>query len=83
MRNMRISVHSFHPFQLFVRHHRELAMTDAIMDVARRHGLVVIEDNAQCVLGSCRGRLAGTYGQMASYSFENTKHRTREGNWGN
>ncbi len=46
----------------------------AIMDIAHRRGLVVIEDNAQCVLGRCGDRLTGTFGQMASYSFENTKH---------
>lgn len=47
---------------------------DPIMDLAKKHNFVVIEDNAQCVLSKYKGRLAGTIGHMASYSFENTKH---------
>ena len=47
---------------------------DPIMDLAKKHNLVVIEDNAQCVLSRYGERLAGTVGHMASYSFENTKH---------
>ncbi|MFA5089589.1 MAG: DegT/DnrJ/EryC1/StrS family aminotransferase [Candidatus Omnitrophota bacterium] len=50
------------------------AEMDRIMQIARKYGLVVIEDNAQCVLSNYKGRLAGTIGHMASYSFENTKH---------
>jgi perosamine synthetase len=47
---------------------------DPIMDLAEKYGLVVIEDNAQCVLGKYKGQMAGTIGDMASFSFENTKH---------
>jgi perosamine synthetase len=47
---------------------------DPIMDLAKEFGLTVIEDNAQCVLSTYKGRMAGTIGHMASYSFENTKH---------
>jgi len=47
---------------------------DAIMELANEHSIVVIEDNAECVLSTYKGRLAGTIGHMASYSFENTKH---------
>ncbi len=47
---------------------------DPIMALARKHNLVVIEDNAQCMLSRYKGRLTGTIGHMASYSFENTKH---------
>jgi perosamine synthetase len=47
---------------------------DPIMDLARRHNLYVIEDNAQCYLGYYKGRLAGSIGHMASFSFENSKH---------
>lgn len=47
---------------------------DPIMALAKKYGLVVIEDNAQSMLNTYKGRLAGTIGQMASYSFENTKH---------
>lgn len=47
---------------------------DPIMEIAQKHGIVVIEDNAQCMLSTYKGRLSGTIGHMASYSFENTKH---------
>ena len=47
---------------------------DPIIKIARKHNLVVIEDNAQCLLSRYNGRLTGTIGHMASYSFENTKH---------
>ena len=47
---------------------------DPLMDIAKEFGLTVIEDNAQCVLSTYKGRMAGTIGHMASYSFENTKH---------
>ncbi len=49
---------------------------DALMAVARKHGIMVIEDNAQCFLGQCRGRLAGTMGHMACFSFQASKHMT-------
>ena len=47
---------------------------DPIMKLARKYNLTVIEDNAQCYLSSYKGKLTGTIGDMASYSFENTKH---------
>jgi len=50
------------------------AEMDQIMEIANRHNLIVIEDNAQCMLSTYHGRLTGTIGHMASYSFENTKH---------
>ena len=45
-----------------------------IMKLAKKHGIVVIEDNAQCFMNMYKGRMAGTIGHMSSYSFENTKH---------
>lgn len=47
---------------------------DPIMALATKHGIAVIEDNAQCVLSTYKGRPLGTIGHCASYSFENTKH---------
>jgi len=47
---------------------------DPIMELAREHDLAVIEDNAQCFLGTYKGRLAGTNGHMASFSFQASKH---------
>ena len=47
---------------------------DLIMGIAKKYNLIVIEDNAECFLSTYKGKLAGTIGHMASYSFENTKH---------
>lgn len=49
---------------------------DPIMALAAEHNLTVIEDNAQCYLGYYKGRVAGSIGHMASFSFENSKHMT-------
>jgi len=45
-----------------------------IMKIAKKHNIPVIEDSAQCVLGYIDGQLVGTFGDMASWSFENKKH---------
>jgi dTDP-4-amino-4,6-dideoxygalactose transaminase len=42
---------------------------DPIMEVARRHGLVVIEDAAQAHGAQYKGRPVGSIGQMACFSF--------------
>jgi dTDP-4-amino-4,6-dideoxygalactose transaminase len=47
---------------------------DAIMPVARRHGLEVIEDNAHGLFGSYRGRPLGSFGGLAAQSFHETKN---------
>tara|TARA_R100001591_G_C4348490_1_gene182554 strand:- start:2089 stop:2820 length:732 start_codon:yes stop_codon:yes gene_type:complete len=44
------------------------------MEIANHHNIPVIEDSAQCVLGYIDGKLVGTFGDMASWSFENKKH---------
>ncbi|MFH1903866.1 MAG: DegT/DnrJ/EryC1/StrS family aminotransferase [Candidatus Omnitrophota bacterium] len=49
---------------------------DPIMEIARKHNLTVIEDNAQCFLGEYKGRLAGTIGHMSSFSLQASKHLT-------
>lgn len=49
---------------------------DEIMAIAREHNLVVIEDCAECFLGEYKGRLAGTIGDMGSFSFQGSKHMT-------
>ena len=46
---------------------------DPLMALAEEHGLVLIEDNAQCVLGQYHGRVAGSIGQFASFSFQASK----------
>lgn len=49
---------------------------DPIMKLADEHGLKVMEDNAQCFLGTYKGRIAGTVGHCASFSFQSSKHMT-------
>jgi perosamine synthetase len=49
---------------------------DQIMAIAREHDLVVIEDCAECYLAEYKGRLVGTIGDMASFSFQGSKHMT-------
>ena len=49
---------------------------DPIMKLADEHDLVVIEDNAQCVLGYYKGRVAGSIGHFASFSFQASKTLT-------
>lgn len=47
---------------------------DAIMDIARRHGLLVVEDAAQGVMSTYKGRALGTIGDFGCYSFHETKN---------
>lgn len=49
---------------------------DTIMDVANRHDLAVVEDNAHGLFGRYRGRPLGTFGQFATQSFHETKNFT-------
>ena len=47
---------------------------DTIMDIARRHGLLVVEDAAQGVMSSYKGKALGTIGDFGCYSFHETKN---------
>jgi dTDP-4-amino-4,6-dideoxygalactose transaminase len=47
---------------------------DAIMDIARRHGLLVIEDAAQGVMATYKGCPLGSIGHMGAFSFHETKN---------
>ena len=47
---------------------------DTIMAVARRHGLKVVEDAAQGFMASYKGKMLGSIGDLASYSFHETKN---------
>ena len=47
---------------------------DAILDVARRHGLRVIEDAAQAIGSEYRARPLGSFGDVAALSFQQTKN---------
>lgn len=47
----------------------QAADMDAIMAIAQKHGLWVIEDCAQAHLARYKGRMVGTFGQAATFSF--------------
>jgi len=47
---------------------------DAIMDIARRHNLLVIEDAAQGIMSCYKGRPLGSIGHMGCFSFHETKN---------
>lgn len=50
------------------------AEMDAIDGIARRHGLAVVEDAAQALGSTYRGRNAGSLGALAAFSFHETKN---------
>lgn len=47
---------------------------DTIMEIARRHNLLVVEDAAQAVMSSYKGKALGTIGDFGAYSFHETKN---------
>lgn len=47
---------------------------DKIMDIARRHSLIVVEDAAQGVMSTYKGKALGTIGDFGCYSFHETKN---------
>lgn len=49
---------------------------DGLLAVCRKHGLSLIEDNAQCFLSKYKGALVGRQGDFASFSFQASKHIT-------
>ncbi len=46
----------------------------AIMDIAREHDLIVVEDACQAWLAEINNRKVGTFGHAGCFSFQNTKH---------
>jgi dTDP-4-amino-4,6-dideoxygalactose transaminase len=47
---------------------------DVIMDIAKRHKLLVIEDAAQGIMSTYKGRPLGSIGHLGAYSFHETKN---------
>ena len=47
---------------------------DSIMDIARRHHLMVIEDAAQGIMSTYKGQALGTIGDFGAFSFHETKN---------
>jgi dTDP-4-amino-4,6-dideoxygalactose transaminase len=55
---------------------------DAIMSLANSYGLFVIEDAAQGVMSSYKGRALGSIGHLSAFSFHETKNYTSGGEGG-
>jgi dTDP-4-amino-4,6-dideoxygalactose transaminase len=49
---------------------------DAVMAIAARHGVPVVEDNAHGLFGCYRGRPLGSFGALSTLSFHETKNVT-------
>jgi dTDP-4-amino-4,6-dideoxygalactose transaminase len=47
---------------------------DSIMDIANRHHVAVVEDNAHALFGKYKGKYLGTFGKLATQSFHETKN---------
>lgn len=47
---------------------------DKIMEIAKKHNLKVIEDAAQAVMSTYKGKILGTIGDFGCYSFHETKN---------
>jgi CDP-6-deoxy-D-xylo-4-hexulose-3-dehydrase len=49
---------------------------DVVMDLVRRHGLWLVEDNCDALGSKYRGKLTGTFGHLATFSFYPAHHIT-------
>lgn len=47
---------------------------DTIMEIANRHNLMVVEDAAQGIMASYKGKALGTFGDFGCFSFHETKN---------
>lgn len=47
---------------------------EAILEIAHRHNLAVVEDNAHGLFGKYKGKYLGTFGKLATQSFHETKN---------
>lgn len=60
---------------IIVMHYAGVACyMDAIMDIARRYGLKVVEDAAQAIFATYQSRQLGTIGDFGCFSFHETKN---------
>jgi len=55
---------------------------DSIMDIAKTNNLFVVEDAAQGVMSSYKGKALGTIGHLGAYSFHETKNYSSGGEGG-
>lgn len=55
---------------------------ESIMDIAKRHNLFVVEDAAQGMISTYKGKALGTIGHLGAFSFHETKNYTSAGEGG-
>ena len=55
---------------------------DTIMEIANKHSLFVVEDAAQGMMSSYKGKALGTIGHLGTFSFHETKNYTSAGEGG-
>jgi len=68
------------PKVLIVTHlYGQMAKMDEIMQICRSEGIYVIEDAAESLGASLRGKQSGTFGDMGVYSFNGNKILTTSG----
>lgn len=60
----------------------QCADMDAIMAIAERHNLIVIEDAAQAISAKYKGKMSGTVGHLGCFSFYPTKNLGAPGDAG-
>jgi len=64
-----------HTKAIFVMHYAGVGCEmDEILRIAREHDLPVVEDNAHGLFGKYKGQYLGTFGQIATQSFHETKN---------
>lgn len=61
---------------LFVNMSGAMGRNDRIAEICRRHNLRLLEDCAQAIGGSLKGRSAGSFGDIGIYSFQLNKNMT-------
>ncbi len=49
---------------------------DSIMEIAKKHNIFVVEDAAQGITSTYKGKVLGTIGDLGTYSFHDTKNIT-------
>lgn len=55
---------------------------DTIMDIAKKYNIFVVEDAAQAMMSSYKGKSLGTIGHLGTFSFHETKNYTSAGEGG-
>lgn len=60
----------------------QCADMDAVMTIAKKHNLIVIEDAAQAISAKYRGKMSGTIGDLGCFSFYPTKNLGAPGDGG-